>query len=150
MKLSPNFSLWEFTRSQTASRKGIDNTPDQVVISSLRVLCEEVLQPVADKFGATMVNSGYRSRALNSAIGGAAKSQHVFGQAADIECKAVDNYELALWIKDNLDFDQLILENYIPGSPRSGWVHVSYVSPTANRKQVLTYTNRKYIQGLIA
>ena len=137
MKLSANFSLRELSRSSTASRRGIDNTSGPDVIAALTTLCENVLQPVRDHFGVVMVNSGYRSLALNTAIGGSKSSQHMKGEAADIEVGA-DNLELAHWIADNLDFDQLISECYEAGIASSGWVHVSF-KPSGNRKQCLTF-----------
>jgi len=137
MQLSKNFTLAEFTKSQTAIRLGIDNTPNDELIKSAKLLAENVLQPVRDALGPTSVNSGYRGPELNKAIGGAKASQHMTCQAADIEVPGVPNYELAKWIEDNLDFDQVILEFYTPGVPDSGWVHVSYTGKD-HRKQSLT------------
>ena len=130
MKLSKNFSLAEFTKSQTAERKGLDNTPKGEHLEAAKILFEKVVQPVRDHFGPTVINSGYRGPELNEAVGGSSRSQHCKGQAADIE--------VAQWIVDNCDFDQLILEFYTPGIPDSGWVHVSYVSEEDNRKSILT------------
>tara|TARA_R110000782_G_scaffold27930_1_gene70326 strand:+ start:993 stop:1457 length:465 start_codon:yes stop_codon:yes gene_type:complete len=138
MKLSKNFSLVEFTKSQTAERKGIDNVPRGNDLNAAIKLFENVVQPVRDHFGPTVLNSGYRGIELNKAVGGSSKSQHCKGEAADIEVPGVPNYELAKWIEDNCDFDQLILEFYTSGIPDSGWVHVSYVSPEDNRKSILT------------
>jgi hypothetical protein len=138
MKLSEHFSLEEMTKSQTGSRKGIDNTPGEKEIQNLKLLCQNVLEKIRIHFGRPVnVNSGYRGPALNKAIGGAKKSQHLTGQAADIEIAGIDNKILFCWIKDNLEFDQLILEYYKPGVPDSGWVHVSWNSE-GNRKQVIT------------
>ena len=98
-----------------------------------------------------VINSGYRSVALCEAIGSNANSQHAKGQAADIEIPGVDNFELAQYIQNNMDFDQLILECYT-GDPSSGWVHVSYNNeyPNENRKDVLTYDRiNGYRKGLI-
>lgn len=138
MKLSRNFSLEEFTKSQTAIRLGIDNTPSDEEIAALIALCDNVLQPVREYFGITTINSGYRGNVLNRRIGGARKSQHKYGQAADIEVPGVSNYDLANWIKENLEFDQLILEFYTPGVLDSGWVHVSWQNERVNRNTVLT------------
>ena len=142
MKLSKNFSLAEFTKSQTAERKGIDNTPNEEHMAAAVVLFDKVVQPVRDHFGPTVLNSGYRGPELNEAVGGSSKSQHCKGQAADIEVPGVPNAELAEWIKENCDFDQLILEFYTPGIPDSGWVHVSLHLDNEgmfkNRKQALT------------
>jgi len=138
MQLSKNFTMAEFTKSQTAERQGIDNTPEGDHLDAAVALFENVVQPVRDHFGVTVLNSGYRSPDLNAAVGGSSKSQHCKGEAADIECPGTPNAELAEWIKDNLDFDQLILEFYTPGIPDSGWVHVSYKANGENRKSVLT------------
>jgi zinc D-Ala-D-Ala carboxypeptidase len=135
--LSKNFTLQEYIKSQTALRQGIDNTPSNEHLESAKKLFEMVVQPVRDHFGVTVINSGYRGPALNAAVGGSATSQHCRGEAVDIECPGTPNYDVALWIEQNLDFDQLILEFYTPGTPDSGWVHVSYKSE-GNRKQSLT------------
>ena len=150
MKLSNHFSLAEFTKSQTAERKGIDNTPTQDHIERMKILCVSVLEPLRTKFDKPiMINSGYRSPDLCEAIGSKSTSQHAKGEAADIEIPGVDNAELATYIQDNLNFDQLILECYT-GDPSSGWVHVSYVGLHTNRKDVLTYDRTNgYRKGLI-
>ena len=150
MKLSNHFSLAEFTKSQTAERKGIDNTPTQNHIERMKILCVSVLEPIRTEFDKPiMINSGYRSPDLCEAIGSKSTSQHAKGEAADIEIPGVDNAELAKYIQDNLNFDQLILECYT-GDPSSGWVHVSYVGLHANRKDVLTYDRTNgYRKGLI-
>ncbi len=137
VRLSKNFTLTEYTKSQTAIRQGLDNTPTDEHLSKAKQLFESVVQPVRNNFGVTVINSGYRGSALNQAVGGSSKSQHCKGEAVDIECPGVANYDVAKWIHDNLDFDQLILEFYTPGIPDSGWVHVSYKSE-GNRKSVLT------------
>jgi hypothetical protein len=154
MKLSKNFSLKEMTKSQTALRRGIDNEPDNDTIDSLRILCENVLQPVREHFGKPVtINSGYRSPELNSAIGGSKTSDHCKGMAADIEIPGISNYEIADWIESNCDFRQLILEFYTPGVPDSGWVHVSY-NIEDNDKKVMTAMKENgrtvYKLGLIA
>jgi hypothetical protein len=137
VRLSKNFTLQEFTKSQTAERRGFDNTPVEGHLENAKALFENVVQPVRDNFGVTVINSGYRCGDLNYAIGGSNTSQHCKGEAVDIECPGTPNYDVAKWIEDNLDFDQLILEFYTPGIPDSGWVHVSYKSED-NRKGVLT------------
>ena len=137
VRLSKNFTLQEFTKSQTALRQGIDNTPDEQHLSNAKLLFEKIVQPVRDNFGVTVINSGYRGPKLNEAVGGSSKSQHCKGEAVDIECPGTANYEIAKWIQDSLDFDQLILEFYTPGIPDSGWVHVSYTKEN-NRKSTLT------------
>ena len=137
VRLSQNFTLQEYIKSQTALRQGIDNMPNEQHLEKAKLLFENVVQPVRDNFGVTVINSGYRGPELNEAVGGSDKSQHCKGEAVDIECPGVPNYDVAKWIHDNLDFDQLILEFYTPGIPDSGWVHVSY-KEDANRKSVLT------------
>lgn len=138
MKLTQHFTLEEMTKSQTGSRKGIDNTASPEVVENLKQLCENVLEKIRVHFAKPLtINSGYRGPKLNKAIGGAKTSQHLTGQAADIEIAGVDNLVLFSWIRDNLEFDQLILEYHKIGIPDSGWVHVSWNS-SRNRKQVLT------------
>jgi|TARA_B100000925_G_scaffold73854_1_gene51806 zinc D-Ala-D-Ala carboxypeptidase len=154
MRLSKNFTLTEYTKSQTALRQGIDNTPGDEHLEAAKTLFEKVVQPVRDNFGPTVINSGYRGPDLNKAVGGSATSQHCKGQAVDIEVPGVANYDVAEWIKDNLDFDQVILEFYTPGIPDSGWVHVSYNNTGEQRKSVLTAMKENgktvYKHGLIA
>ena len=138
MKLTENFSLNELTKSQTAERKGIDNTPSTEHQENLKSLCEMILQPIRDHFGQVVsVSSGYRSPELCVAIGSSTQSQHAKGQASDFEIFGVSNKELADWIDENLDYDQLILE-YWKGEdePNSGWVHCSF-NTQGNRKQYL-------------
>ena len=137
VRLSKNFTLQEFTKSQTAERRGIDNTPVEGHLENAKALFENVVQPVRDNFGVTVINSGYRCGDLNYAIGGSNTSQHCKGQAVDIECPGTPNYDVAKWIEDNLDFDQLILEFYTPGIPDSGWIHVIYKTED-NRNASLT------------
>tara|TARA_Y100001973_G_C5041036_1_gene252796 strand:+ start:66 stop:542 length:477 start_codon:yes stop_codon:yes gene_type:complete len=127
MNLSRNFTLSELTKSDTAIRKGINNNPNAEQIEKLKALCENILQPVRDHFGRVKVTSGFRSVDLCLAIGSSSNSQHAKAEAADFECVGVDNAELADWIKDNLPYDQLIVEYYTPGEPNSGWIHCSYI-----------------------
>jgi len=137
MKLSENFSLVELTKSQTAERKGIDNTPSTEHQENLKSLCTSILQPVRDHFSRVVsVSSGYRSKELCLAIGSKTTSQHAKGQAADFEIYGLSNKELADWVNENLDYDQLILEYWKESDPNSGWVHCSY-SEENNRKQYL-------------
>jgi uncharacterized protein YcbK (DUF882 family) len=154
MNLTKNFTLAEMTKSETALRHGIDNTPGEQEICALKVLAENVLQPIRDHFQkGVKVNSAYRSPEVNQKVGGSRTSDHCRGQAADIEIPGVANAELAQWIVDNLEFRQVILEFYTQGIPDSGWVHVSYV-PEDNKKQVLTATKKDgktvYLNGLVA
>ena len=139
MKLGNYFWLSEMTRSQTALRRGIDNTPSQEETANLRDLVYYVLDPIRDNFRLPVtVNSGFRCQELNKALGSKSTSQHTQGKAADIEIVTVSNLDLAKWIRDNMDFDQLILEFHTVGDPRSGWVHISWDSRDSNRRQVLT------------
>ena len=137
MKLTENFSLLELTKSQTAERKGIDNTPSTEHQENLKSLCESILQPVRDHFSKVVtISSGYRSPELCTAIGSKITSQHAKGEAADFEIFGVSNKELADYINENLDYDQLILEYWKKSDPNSGWVHCSYTNGS-NRKQYL-------------
>ena len=137
MKLTANFSLLEITKSQTAERKGIDNTPSPEHQENLKLLCESVLQPVRDHFGKVVtISSGYRSPELCTAIGSKITSQHAKGQAADFEIFGVSNKALADYINSELYYDQLILEYWKESDPNSGWVHCSF-SAGNNRKQYL-------------
>ena len=150
MQLSRHFTLEEFTKSMTAQRKGLDNTPGAGDIKNLEDLCYEVLEPVRNHFDkAVTITSGYRSEALCEAIGSKKTSQHAKGQAADFEIYGIPNIKVAYWIQNNCDFDQLILEFWKKedNDPNSGWVHCSYVDGS-NRKQVLTYDGKSYTNGL--
>lgn len=156
MNLSANFTLKELTKSDSATRLNIDNTPNDEAIDNLKTLCEKVLQPVRDHFGKSVtVNSGYRSPELNSspAVGGSKTSDHCKGMAADIEIAGVANADLARWIMDNLTYSQLILEFYTQGIPDSGWCHISY-DPSNLKKQELTAVKvagkTQYLNGLQA
>ena len=147
MKLSKNLSLSEMTKSQTASRKGIDNSPTAEHIENMKIFAEKIFQPIRDHFGVSIsISSGYRSKSLNKAIGGAHKmvdgeyvatSQHCKGEAIDIDrdyANAPDNSQVFHYIKDNLDFDQLIWEFGDENNPN--WIHVSYVTHRENRKKL--------------
>jgi hypothetical protein len=134
MKLSAHFALSEFTRSESAKREGLDNTPTAEHLENLKTLCEKVLEPIRLRFGSINISSGYRGKMLNHFIGGSVSSDHCLGRAADIDMDdsgtGVTNKEIFDYIKDNLEIDQLINEfNY-------SWVHVGY-RQGANRKQVL-------------
>ena len=140
MKLSQHFDLSEFTRSESAKREGLDNTPTAEHLENLRVLCEKVLEPIRLRFGSINISSGYRGKMLNHFIGGSVNSDHCVGRAADLDMDdvgtGVTNKEIFEYIKDNLEFDQLINEfNY-------AWVHVGY-RLGANRKQVLKAVKEK-------
>jgi len=139
MQLSEHFNLKEFTKSETAIRKRIDNTPNAQHAQNLKNVCEKILEPVRNHFGKPVrINSGYRGPALNAAVGGSGKSQHCNGEAVDFEIDGLPNPDLAKWVAENCEFDQIILEFYDPKEgPNSGWVHASY-SAGKNRKQKLT------------
>ena len=149
MQLSGHFSLSELTKSQTAERKGISNKPTLEHIENLTELCTHILEPTRRNFGKPIViTSGYRSEELCEAIGSKTTSQHAKGQAADFEMFGLDNKSLAKYIKNNLVFDQLILEFYTPNDPSSGWVHCSY-NKDENRKEALLYNGKEYTQWII-
>jgi zinc D-Ala-D-Ala carboxypeptidase len=154
MKLTENFTLSEMTKSETALRHGLDNTPGDTEIANLKRLAENILQPVRNHYKrGVKVNSGYRAPNVNAAVGGSKTSDHCRGQAADIEIPGVANADLAEWISKNLKFTQLILEFYTPGVPDSGWVHVSY-DPANLKCQVMTAMKENgktvYKPGIIA
>ena len=154
MKLTNNFTLEELTKSETALRHNLDNTPTDDIVANLRILAEKVLQPVREHYAkGVKVNSGYRAPEVNAAVGGSKTSDHCKGMAADIEIPGLPNAELAQWIEANLEFTQVILEFYTQGVPDSGWVHVSY-DPKNLKKQSLTAVKREgktvYLPGLQA
>ena len=148
MQLSKHFKLSEFEKSQTATRKGIDNKAGSGEIKNLTDLCYGVLEPTRARFEKPIIiTSGYRSEALCEAIGSKKTSQHTKGQAADFEVAGLSNLQVALWIENNCDFDQLILEYWKEEEgPNSGWIHVSF-SESSNRKQVLTFDGKSYKNG---
>ena len=145
MNLSPHFTLKELCKSQTASRFNLDNLPTDKHIENLKYLCETILEPVREKYGPFTPTSGYRSKELNEKIGGSQKSQHSLGQAADLEIAGVPNPELAKFIQDNLEYDQLILEYWSKkhNDPNNGWVHVS-TKKEGCRKSCLAYDGSVY------
>lgn len=149
MRLSDHFTLGELVRSQLAARRGIDNRPCARDVENLKRLCEGVLEPVRAHFRMPFSpSSGYRSPALNRTLGGSARSQHMRGEAADFGIPGVSNIALAQWIRDSLDFDQLILEYPDADDPHAGWVHCS-VTAAGNRGEVLTCTRDGTAPGLI-
>lgn len=135
MNLSEHFTLSEFVCSETADRKHIDNTPTVEVVANLRALCRNVLEPARVSFGAPIyVTSGYRCPALNAAVGGKITSQHLRGEAADLQVQGVKNLrKLYNIIKSHGVFDQLLYETNKSGAK---WIHVSYTS-YANRHQAI-------------
>ena len=139
MNLSKNLTLAEVTKSTTAKRLGIDNTPDEWTTENLRQVAINIFQPLREAFGCPIyVSSGYRSAELNTAIGGSTRSQHVEGRALDLDADVYGgctNSQIFNWIKENLEFDQLIWEFGDDDNP--DWVHVSYVYDGVNRKRCL-------------
>ena len=136
--ISKHISYKEGVYSTTATRKGIDNTPNNEQLKNMELVADEIFEPLRVYVGGPIkINSFFRSPELNTAIGGSSKSQHCKGQAIDIDDtfgKAA-NAEMYRWIKDNLDFDQMILEFGSDDNP--DWVHVSYVSENENRNRCL-------------
>lgn len=144
-KVSPHFTLGELCRSQTAERLGIENMPDEEQLECLKLVAEAVLEPTRIHFKTPFApNSAFRCLKLNKAVGSSDKSQHCKGQAIDFEIAGMSNEEVARWVKENLDFDQLILEFYDGVDPNSGWIHVSYVSEEENRNESLVYNKSGY------
>jgi len=140
MQISKHLSLAEVSRSETAKRRGINNTPSGEHLENFKMLAENVFEKIREHFGAPIhISSGYRSNELNKAIGGSATSQHCSGEAIDIDmdgsANGVTNAQVFNFIKDNLQFDQLIWEFGSDTNP--DWVHVSYESTGKQRKQIL-------------
>lgn len=140
MQLSAHLSLAEVTRSDSAKRKGISNQPTPEHIENFKKLAEKVFEPIRNHFAVPIhISSGYRSKALNEAIGGSLTSQHCSGEAIDIDMdgstNGVSNADVFKYIKDHLDFDQLIWEFGTDKNP--DWVHVSYETSGKQRKQIL-------------
>ena len=138
MRISKHISYKEATLSQTAVRKGINNDPDAYQLQNMQLLAEKVFEPLREHFGVPIaINSFFRSQKLNKAIGGATGSQHTQGRAIDIDdtLGGVSNKQMFDWIRDNLDYDQLIWE--FGNNQNPDWVHVSYVSEAENRKRAL-------------
>ena len=149
MKLSKNFSLEEMEKSSTAIRLGIKNKAGAGEIKNLGDICYEILEKVRTKFDdkPVTITSGFRSEELCEAIGSKKTSQHAKGQAVDFEIAGVSNLAIAIYISNNCDFDQLILEYWNDEEPNAGWIHVSFVEGS-NRKQILTFDGKNYTNGL--
>ena len=136
--ISKHISYKEGVYSVTAIRKGIDNQPNEEQLSNMKLVAEKIFEPVRTHFKVPIkVNSFFRSPDLNKAIGGSTKSQHCKGQAIDIDDTygKIKNSDIYWWIKENLDFDQMIWE--FGNNDNPDWVHVSYVSPDKNRNRCL-------------
>jgi hypothetical protein len=142
MQLSKNLSLAEVVRSESAKRNGISNNPTKEHLANLTSIALNVFQPIRDNFLVPIhISSGYRSVALNRAVGGSNTSQHSKGQALDIDMDGtkITNKQIFDFIKDNIEFDQLIWEFGTDKNP--DWVHVSYAKGK-NRKQILKAVRR--------
>ena len=140
MKLSQHLDLAEVTRSETAKRKGISNMPTPEHLENFKKLANNIFEPIRKHFGVPIhISSGYRSKALNTAIGGSLTSQHCYGEAIDIDMdgssNGVTNKMVFEFIKANLNFDQLIWEFGTKDAP--DWVHVSFETTGKQRKQIL-------------
>jgi len=150
-RLTPHFTLGEMIQSSTAVRLGIKNIPGNEEIEALKLVCEEILEPVRMNYGIPFSpSSGYRSVALNSAVGSRPNSQHCLGQAADFEVPGISNVDVFEFVSKNLCFDQLILEYHRIGNPNSGWIHASvagvrtFVVSDSNRSERLVYDGLSY------
>jgi hypothetical protein len=140
MQLSEHLALAEVTRSETAKRNGVSNMPTEAHIANFKLLAEKVFEPIRMHFGKPIhISSGYRSAALNKAVGGSSSSQHCKGEAIDIDmdgsAHGITNKMVFDYIKENLEFDQMIWEFGTDANP--DWVHVSYSSTGKQRKQIL-------------
>jgi hypothetical protein len=128
----------EAVYSNTATRRGIDNTPGEYELQNMELLARKVFEPLREHVGKPIkINSFYRSAELNQAIGGSSKSQHCEGRAIDIDDTYghMSNADMYAFIKENLDFDQMIWEFGTEDNPN--WVHVSYIDPETNRNRCL-------------
>jgi zinc D-Ala-D-Ala carboxypeptidase len=137
-RISQHISYKEATFSQTAIRKDIDNIPSEEILERMRIVAENIFEPLRAHVGGPIkINSFYRSIMLNTAIGGSKSSQHTRGEAIDLDdtLGCMSNKDMFTFIKDELDFDQLIWEFGDDENP--AWVHVSYVSPENNRRRIL-------------
>lgn len=136
--LSPNFTLEEMCKSQIALNRGWDNIAKGEFVDNLKALCENVLQPIRSHFALPVtVISGYRAANVNRAAGGRFNSQHLVGEAADIEIFGVHNVDVWRFITNELDYDQCIAEHLERDKPNAGWIHVSY-SRVKNRTQAMS------------
>jgi hypothetical protein len=146
VKVGEWFSLEEFTASETAKRKGIDNSPTPEHLENIKRLTKEVLDPVRQIMGKISITSGYRSYALNNEVGGVLSSAHCTGNAADIYRSNIE--ELFEFIRDNMIYDQVILESKDTERGKVFWVHVSYVEGK-NRGQSFRMHNHKRISPIV-
>ena len=132
-RLSEHFTLGELVQSATAVKLKMENIPSKDDVERLRQLCQHVLEPLRKRFGVLRVTSGYRCPALNQAVGGVKNSQHQRGEAADLHCSTVEQaLKMAYYVRDHLDFDQLLVERVMLNG--CCWIHVSYVTAKEGRK----------------
>jgi len=147
MRLSKNFTLEEFTRSQTAERFGIDMQPPELIVDNIRRLVQGCLQPLRDEAGPMYISSGYRPLELNTRIGGSKTSAHVRGNAADFTVTGMSPYDTCeLILTMNLPFDQVILE-----FPPNGWTHLG-VADILRGEKLTAYKKdgkTRYINGIL-
>jgi zinc D-Ala-D-Ala carboxypeptidase len=128
--MTEGFNYNEFVYSDTATKNNIENVPSPDQIENGKALFENIIKPLRDKYGEIRITSAYRNQELNTLVGGVPNSQHMTGQAVDIQTPTVSRYQVAQWIIENLEYDQLIIE--------PTWLHISY-SRTKNRKENLKY-----------
>jgi hypothetical protein len=143
MNLSPHFTLSELTRTSS----GVANVPNAAETKALEALCSSLLEPVRAKFGPVSIHSGYRSKAVNEAIGGSKTSQHMKGEAADFHCPAAKLEDIMRWIvtESGLAYGQVILEGHTKGEPT--WIHLSLGAPWrvgSQCMQALTFDGKGY------
>lgn len=145
-RLTPHFNLQDFLASETALRLGMANVPhESAVVARLRLLAEKLLEPVLAQFDTRpQVTSGYRCPALNEKVGGASASQHMSGEAVDFQLPGASLLEVARWMAQALEYDQLLLEQ----SKGEVWIHASYVADGPNRRQLKWHDGRSWHQGL--
>ena len=144
MQLTKNFTLKEMTKSYTATRLGIENTPNEEEIKNLLYLCETVSQPCRNALGRINVNSAFRCKELNDAVGSSDRSFHKRGYGKDMEADSEDisNFDLLLYIYENLEFSELIAEYFDKDDQEAGWVHVAHEK--GNTKKVLKLKDKEH------
>jgi len=152
--ISDHITYAEATKSQTATRKNIKNIPNEEELANMKLLAEKCFEPLRNWLGKPIaITSFFRSARLNKAIGGSATSQHCKGQAMDIDADifgGITNIEIFNWLRERVNFDQLIAEGWNEKTQDYKWVHVSY-DPVRNRKQCLKakFSNGKVSYGII-
>lgn len=145
MRITDHFTLSEFTDSETARRRHIDNTPSAPIVVAITTLCTFLLEPLRQRYGRPIiVTSGYRCPLLNAAVGGATSSQHMRGEAADIKGSSpADNMRLYHMIRNSFSFDQVIAEEYDPKTNTCQWVHVSCKGVGNRGNALIKYKGKK-------